>query len=232
MSNNNVSKIIIYAQEFESFCNDTLIKISYIKKRDGKWVILSEKGKVLGTYNTKQEAVERLRAIEYFKNHKKKKASKEDSYSSIMRDLRKSSDEDTVKCFQEEFKKAFDQAVIDGDEEPEKIALEKAKENIRGEDELMDKVASAINLGDAETAGKYLADLIRFLTKRISPERRPQALNSLKRKIYYINEYQVAGKKTPPSSSMGQSITLLKTILLEHEPQYIRGVLNSIVKHL
>jgi transcription termination factor NusB len=232
MSNNNVSKIANYAEEFAGFCNDALIKTAYIKKRDGKWVILSEKGKVLGTYDTKESAVKRLKQIEWFKAHKKKKASKEDSYSSIMRDLRKSSDEDTIKCFQEEFKKAFDQAMIDGDEEPEKAALEKAMENIRDENELMEKAASAINLGDAETAGKYLADLIKFLTRRISAERRPRALESLKRKIYYINEYQIAQKKTPPSSSMGQSITLLKTILLEHEPQYIRGVLNSIVKHL
>lgn len=64
----NVSKIAIYAQEFEDFCSDTLIKTAYIKKRDGKWVILSEKGKVLGKFDTKQEAVKRLRAIEYFKN--------------------------------------------------------------------------------------------------------------------------------------------------------------------
>ena len=232
MLNNNISKIAIYAQEFETFCNDALIKIAYIKKRDGKWIILSEKGKVLGKYNTKAEAVERLRQIEYFKNHKKKKASKEDSYSSIMRDLRKSSDEDTVKCFQEEFKKAFDQAVIDGDEEPEKIALEKAKENIRDENELIEKSASAIDLGDANKAGEYLANLLKFLLRRISPERRPRAIEGLKRKVYYINEYQIASKKVPASSSIGQSITLLKTLLLEHEPQYIRGVLNSIVKHL
>ena len=96
----------------------------------------------------------------------------------------------------------------------------------------MEKAASAINLGDADTAGRYLADLIRFLTKRISAEKRPRALESLRKKIYYINEYAIAQKKTPASSSMGQSLTLLKTILLEHSPQYIRGVLNSIVKYL
>ena len=96
----------------------------------------------------------------------------------------------------------------------------------------MEKAASAIDLGDPETAGRYLADMIRFLTKRISPDRRPKALDSLKRKIYYINEYDIAAKRTPPSSSMGQSITLLKTILLEHSSDYIRKVLNAIVKAL
>lgn len=225
------SKIDAYAQEFAGFCSDTLIKVAYIRKRDGKWIILSEKGKVLGTYDTKSDAVKRLRQIEFFKNHKKK-ASKNDSYSSIMRDLRKSSDEEVVQCFQEEFKKVFDQALIDGDEEPEKIALEKALEAIDDEGELIEKAASAIDLGDPEGAGKYLANLIKFLIRRISPERRPKALDSLKRKIYYINEFDIAGKKTPPSSSMGQSITLLKTILLEHSPEYIRKVLNSIVKSL
>lgn len=165
----------------------------------------------------------------------KLKASKEDSYSHIMRDLRKSDDKEAVKKFQEAFKKAFDEALIAGKENPEEEALNKAMEKDAVSDEekeLMKKVASAIDLGDAETAGKYLSDLIKFLLRRISAERRPRAIQSLKRKIYYINEYSIAQKKTPPSSSMGQSITLLKTILLEHSPQYIRGVLNSIVKNL
>ena len=89
MTSNNLLQLEDYANDFESFSNESLVKTSFIKKRNGKWVILSEKGKTLGTYDTKQEAVERLRQIEYFKNNKKK-ASKEDSYSSIMRELNKS----------------------------------------------------------------------------------------------------------------------------------------------
>ena len=43
---------------------------AYIKHENGKWVIYSEKGKKLGTYNTKQEAIKRLKSIEYWKHQK------------------------------------------------------------------------------------------------------------------------------------------------------------------
>lgn len=42
-----------------------------IKRRKGKWVVLSEKGKELGEYATKEQALKRLKQIEYFK-HKEK----------------------------------------------------------------------------------------------------------------------------------------------------------------
>lgn len=42
-----------------------------IKKIKGKYVVLSEKtGRKFGTYNTKKEAVKRLRQIEFFKHLK------------------------------------------------------------------------------------------------------------------------------------------------------------------
>ncbi|RLF28616.1 MAG: hypothetical protein DRN14_03850 [Thermoplasmata archaeon] len=46
--------------------------INIVAKRDGKWYVLSEDGsKILGgPYDTKAEAVKRLRQIEYFKNNK------------------------------------------------------------------------------------------------------------------------------------------------------------------
>lgn len=41
-----------------------------IRKRKGKWVIVSKKtGKVLGTFDSKEEAEKRLREIEWFKNN-------------------------------------------------------------------------------------------------------------------------------------------------------------------
>src|ERR1700681_4406351 len=103
----SISKIYSYAQDYDHNCyENTFIKSAVIKKLpNGKWTIMSLKGKQLGEYKTKQEAVKRLRQIEFFKNHKKKKASKdEESYSSIMRDLRKSHNEDTINKFQNEFK--------------------------------------------------------------------------------------------------------------------------------
>lgn len=48
-----------------------MIKESKIRKLpSGKWRVLSKKNKNLGTYDTKEEAVHRLRQVEYFK-HKK-----------------------------------------------------------------------------------------------------------------------------------------------------------------
>ena len=44
-----------------------MIKVSYIRHENNEWVIYSKKGKVLGKYETKQQAKKRLSQIEYFK---------------------------------------------------------------------------------------------------------------------------------------------------------------------
>lgn len=36
----------------------------YVRQRGNKWVVLSKKGKVLGTHDTKSDAVNQLKAIE------------------------------------------------------------------------------------------------------------------------------------------------------------------------
>lgn len=49
----------------------SLSKDAHIRHEDGKWVIYShDYKKKLGTYDSKEEALKRLRAIEYFKSHK------------------------------------------------------------------------------------------------------------------------------------------------------------------
>jgi transcription termination factor NusB len=138
-----------------------------------------------------------------------------------------------VKKFQETFKRLFDASLLSGSEKPEDV-LDKALECLTYQDDerAIKKLANAIEMGDPNYAGKYLADLVKFLIKRISPERRQKSVESLRKKIYYLNEYQIAGKRTPPSSSLGQAISLIKTIMLEHQPQYIRAVLNSIARNL
>lgn len=170
--------------------------------------------------------------VERFKHHKE--ASKEDSYSSIMRDLNKHYDEETTHKFQKTFKDTFDKALLAGDEIPEDRALEEAIKCISLRDDIkaFRKVGTALDLGDPKHAGKYLADLLRFLLRRIRPEKRAKAVETLRKKVYFINEFDIASKKTPPSAAFGQSILLLKHILIEHSPQYIRGVLNNVVKFL
>ena len=49
---------------------------------------------------------------------------------------------------------------------------------------------------------------------------------------FALNEKEIAGKKMPASSSMGQSITFLKHILFGQDPQYIRSVLNNVARFL
>lgn len=238
----SISKLLSYAHTYEE---ELFTKTAVVRKLpSGKWTVKSLKGKNLGEYDTKGEAVKRLRQIEYFKHHpkkskkRKKKAADEheegNSYSSVMRDLRKSYDEETVHKFQTTFKQMFDEALKSGSEDPEKDILDKALSCIDYEDDkkAMEKAASSIDLGDPQYAGKYLADVLKFLMRRISQERRTKSLENLRKKIYYLNEYEIASKKVPPSSAIGQSITLLKHILLEHNPEYIRNVLNSIVRNL
>lgn len=53
-----------------SFAENTTPEVltEYIRKRGSKWVILSKKGKVLGTYDSHKAAAKRLGQIEYFKH--------------------------------------------------------------------------------------------------------------------------------------------------------------------
>jgi len=92
--------------------------------------------------------------------------------------------------------------------------------------------ATTIHMGNPYEAGKGIADIVKFLIQRISPESRGKSLRGLRQKIWNLNEYQISQKKTPPSASLGQSITFIKTILIGHEPKYIREVLRNIVTNL
>lgn len=43
-----------------------------IRKHNKKYQVVSKEGKVLGTYDTREEALKRLKQIEYFKHQEKK----------------------------------------------------------------------------------------------------------------------------------------------------------------
>ena len=228
------SKLENYAKDYNNVCSVfSIIKEAKIEKLpNGQYSVVSIKGSNLGIYDTEEEAIQRLRQVEFFKN--KKASSKEDSYSSIMRDLNKNNNLEAVQKFQKEFKQHFDEALISNEENPEEIALEKSKKIIKTENTIPSiiKISAAIQLGDTDAAGKYLANLIKFLTTRISPDNRAKSIDNLKKKIYYLNEYEMASKKVPASSSLGQAITIIKHILIEQKPQVIRSILNSVVRYL
>ena len=92
--------------------------------------------------------------------------------------------------------------------------------------------ARVIEMGEPETAGKGIADIVKFLMQRISSERKEKSFNKLRQKIWNLNEIEISSKKTPASASMGQSITFIKTILNGHNPVYVRKVLENIVRNL
>lgn len=56
------------------------IKVSKIVKKDDKYQVQSEKGRNLGTYDSKSKAEERLKQVEMFK-HMKKKSSYDDNFT-------------------------------------------------------------------------------------------------------------------------------------------------------
>lgn len=226
MNNLSIRELEKYSKEFYVFSG--FEKISFIKKYKGKWQVVSKKGKPLGTYDTKEDAEKRLRQIEFFKHKKASENKSNINYSSIVRMLNKQYDENTVNEFKKLFKLNFDDLYLSGNDEPEEEALELTLSSIKN----FHKKANAIEMGEANFAGKRLSDLVHFLLRRIPEDKRGNAIKSIRKKIYMINEYDVSGKKTPPSSSIGNSISIIKTILLEHQPEYIRNVLNEIVRNL
>jgi predicted CopG family antitoxin len=119
-----------------------MIKNAFIRKLpNGKYRVVSHKGKNLGTFDSRAKAKKHLSEIEFFKHKgkQKRKASfvaiisklaneKEttDTFSSAIRELRKKSPE-KVKAFLKSFKEAFDNAVDDDIDNAENAALLEAK---------------------------------------------------------------------------------------------------------
>ncbi len=248
---NNSDDIIKIADDYYIDCIN-LIKIAVIRKLpNGKYRILSEKGKNLGTYNSKPEAKKRLKQIEFFKylaEQKDKNKSednegidlsdvKEFALSNIMRELNKNASKKEVLSFLKIYKFYFDKSVKDKVKNVDKVALALAFKKfcklhkVKLGKKLVKNAASG-TLGDPISVGKYLSDIVKFILNKISPSKRQKALNKLKSKFYYLNENEIALKKMPASSAMGQSITFVKTVLFDKDARYVRQVLNNLVKFL
>jgi len=96
----------------------------------------------------------------------------------------------------------------------------------------MIKLASVLDLGDPDLAGKSLADIVLFLLRRIPSGERPKAISSMIAKVRNINSQEVAGKNMGDYSSMGQSLTFIKNVLSGHDEGYVRRVLDSIIRNM
>lgn len=225
-----------------------MVKCAVIRKLpNGKYRVMSEKGKNLGTYDSRSAAQDRLRQVEYFKHRDESKADDKKeidltdiddfSYSAVMRKLRQKASKEQVMEFLKLFKTHFDKSVKNKIQKPEKIALQDALirfnklHPIKLKRKLV-KSAAIGELGDATLVGKYLADIIRFTLNRVPQDRRQKAIDSLKAKFSGINENDIASKNLPPFASIGQSITFVKHILFNQDPHYVREVLDNIVRSL
>lgn len=153
------------------------------------------------------------------------------SFSAIMREIKKQESDEAARKFLGLYKQCFDYLIINEVEEPEDKALKIALQLFSKLDAKIAKSAQQAS-SNAEMVGKYLANIIKFTLSRISPEKRPKSIDSLKNKIYQLNESALAGKKLPASASMGQAITFVKHVLFNRDAQYIRNVLNYIVSYL
>lgn len=159
------------------------------------------------------------------------------SFSATMRKLREQLSQDEVFLFLKLYKRYFDQAVKEDLQKAEVLALSKALVELNKVKKLkinknMVKEAAVSELGDAVQVGQYLANIIKFICQRIKVEKRPNAFYKLKHKLYILNELEIANKDMPASSAMGQSITLVKHILFNHDARYVREVINNIIRYL
>jgi hypothetical protein len=247
----DINQLLKLASNYEESCLQDLVKLARIRKLPGgKYRVLSEKGKNLGTSDSKQDAVKRLRQVEYFKHHDHGAADDKEeekvidldgasdfSYSAIMREMRQEASKEQVREYLTLFKKEFDKAVKAKLQKPEKVALQNSlvKFNKRHKIKIKKKLvknAAVSELGDPVQVGKYLADIVKFTINRIPLEKRQGAVDSLRKKFYTMNADEIAQKNLPPTSGIGQSITFVKHVLFNHDSQYIREVLNNLVSNL
>lgn len=99
----------------------------------------------------------------------------------------------------------------------------------RGE---LEKLAQSIALGDPYQVGREMAAVIGFILRSMPQNERASALANIKNKITTINAAEISSKSAPPTASIGQSITFVKTILNGLPYNYIKIVLDSTLKSL
>lgn len=243
----NINALLQDMEDFELHCVATLGVIAKIREiEQGKYRVLSEDGKNMGTYKSKDKAKARLKQIEFFKHLDNNKANDEAidltdadevSYSAIMRKLNEKATQEQMLDFMKLFKLNFDKAIKAKLHKPDRIALQKTlvlfnKVHPIKLDKDMVKNAAIAELGNAEEVGKYLADIVKFTINRISPDNRQKSLNNLKQKFMELNPNDIGQKQMPASSALGQAITFTKHILFGHDANYVKKVLESLSRAL
>lgn len=245
----NLNEIIRLADNFEQRCQEYLVKIAIVRKLpNGKYRVLSRKGKNLGTFDSEKAAKKHLRQVEYFKHLDKSKAedgqsvidlsdADEFAYSAIMRKLRQKASDTQIRDFLKLFKLEFDRAVKAKLKKPERVALQNSLVKLNKVHKIklskkMVRNASVSELGDSRAVGAYLANIVTFILNRVPPDKRLLARDSLKQKFAVMSSDDIASKHLPDSAAIAQSITFVKHVLFNHDSNYVREVLNSLVNAL
>lgn len=202
-------------------------------------------GKHMGTFTSKDKANKRLKQIEYFKSFDHNEAkdvidltdAEELSYSAVMRKLRKAASESQVLTFIKIFKKECDLAFKNKLNKPEKVALQNTivKFNkihkIKFKEEIL-KNASIAELGSPEQIGKYLSNIVRFTISKMPSEKRDSAISKLKQKFNSMDVSDISSKNMPSSAAIGSAITFVKHVLFNHDSEFIKKVLSSLISSL
>lgn len=219
------NEILQLADTYEKKCLQSLTKMAGTRHLPkGKNRFLSEKNKDNSNADSKSEVIDLMDADDF-------------SYSAIMRKIRQKASKEQVMEFLKQFKNQFDKAVKNKLQKPEKVALQNAliKFNkihpIKVKKKLI-KNAAVSELGDPVLVGKYLSDIVKFTLNRLPADRRTIAIESLRKKFYGFNADEIANKNLPATSAIGQSITFVKHVLFNHDPRYVREVINNIVRNL
>jgi hypothetical protein len=246
----NIDEITQLADNFFQRCQTHLVKVARVRRLpNGKYRVLSQKGKNLGTFDSERAAKKHLKEVEYFKHldnsHAEDDAStvidltdvEEFAYSAVMRKLRQKASIEQVTDFLKLFKAQFDRAVKAKLKKPERVALQNALvkfdrlHKIKLDKKLI-KNAAVSELGDSRAVGAYLANIVNFIINRVPADKRLLARDNLKQKFALMGEGEIASKHLPDSAAIAQSITFVKHVLFNHDSAYIREVLNSLVNAL
>ena len=244
-----IDEIVQLADNFEQRCQDSLVKVAKIRKLPGgKYRVLSQKGKNLGTFDSEKAAKKHLKQVEYFKHLDKSDAedgasiidltdADEFAYSAIMRKMRQKASKEQVLTFLKLYKAEFDRAVKAKLKKPERVALQNALVKFSKLHKIklskkMVKSAAVSELGDSKAVGNYLAGIVRFILNRVPPDKRLQVRDRLKQKFYLMNADDIASKHLPDNAAVAQSITFVKHVLFNHDSNYVHEVINALVSAL
>ena len=90
--------------------------------------------------------------------------------------------------------------------------------------------------GSSFTNSKELAKVIivfvNTLLNRVKPQSKQLFKRRIKNKFYNINLFELAGKKLPPTATIGNAITIVKQLLMGQDPVFINEVMGLVIRYM